>query len=143
MKDESLELNTLKKGIGYGYAYFPVLFKSEKQLIKTKQNLENYKIFPRRYFYPSLNKLKFAKGDNCPVSESVSKRILCLPFYPDLKEKEIGIICGIIKSSFVKTKLPIVKDEKTSIWEEAKENIISKRILGFHGRNILKGAGRI
>jgi dTDP-4-amino-4,6-dideoxygalactose transaminase len=37
------------------YGYFPVLFNSEEQLISVKKELKKLNIYPRRYFYPSLN----------------------------------------------------------------------------------------
>ena len=36
---------------------------------------------PRRYFYPSLNTLPYVNNQNMPISEDISKRILCLPLY--------------------------------------------------------------
>jgi len=40
-------------GLDYNYAYFPVIFKSEEQMLSVKQALNAKEIFPRRYFYPS------------------------------------------------------------------------------------------
>lgn len=81
----------------YNYAYYPVLFKNESELKKVfyALNLEN--IFPRRYFWPSLNTLPYVQGQSCPVSEDISSRIACLPLYPDLKNEEVSTICQIIK----------------------------------------------
>ena len=64
-------------------SYYPIIFKNEEALLRVKVNLENNKIFPRRYFYPSLNLLDYVNG-SCPVSEDISSRIMCLPLYHDL-----------------------------------------------------------
>lgn len=68
----------------YNYSYFPIILKSEAELHKVVAALNNEEIYPRRYFYPSLNKLPYVKRSACPVSESVAERILCLPLYHDL-----------------------------------------------------------
>ena len=80
------------------YSYYPVLFKNEKQLLKTLKNLNENRIFPRRYFYPSLELLPYIKkNQNCENSQDVSKRILCLPLYNDLSLDDAERITKIIK----------------------------------------------
>jgi dTDP-4-amino-4,6-dideoxygalactose transaminase len=87
-----------KEKVTYNYAYFPVVFSSEKALLKVKKGLEENKINARRYFYPSLNKLPFLhKSNTCPVSENMAARVLCLPLYPELTDNEIFGITNIIK----------------------------------------------
>jgi dTDP-4-amino-4,6-dideoxygalactose transaminase len=80
----------------FNYAYYPLILESEEILLKVKQALENKSVFPRRYFYPSLNTVYLYKMEGLPVSESISKRILCLPLYPSLSGDEIDFISGII-----------------------------------------------
>ena len=64
------------------YSYFPVIFESEKQLLKVEKTLNDKKIYPRRYFYPSVNTYtKIVDYQPTPISEDISKRILCLPLY--------------------------------------------------------------
>lgn len=87
------------KGTTYNYAYYPIVFVNETILLKTKETLFSNGINTRRYFYPSLNNLPFlTKHDSCPVSEYISKRVLCLPLYFDLEESNIENICQIINS---------------------------------------------
>ncbi|MDR2410766.1 MAG: DegT/DnrJ/EryC1/StrS family aminotransferase [Bacteroidales bacterium] len=83
----------------YNYAYYPVLFQDETELLKMLKALNEEGIFPRRYFYPSLNTLPYVTGDPCPLSEDIARRILCLPLYVDLTEEEINTICSIIKEN--------------------------------------------
>ena len=81
----------------YNYAYYPLVFASEKELLDVKNALEKKRIFPRRYFYPSLNNLPYIyPKQKCPVSESVSKRVLCLPLYYDLSVKDVKRIIRIV-----------------------------------------------
>jgi len=79
----------------YNYSYFPVLFKDESILLKSMEILENHGVGFRRYFYPGLNKLDYTKG-NCPISDSVSKRILCLPLYHTLSKEEQKMIGRVL-----------------------------------------------
>jgi dTDP-4-amino-4,6-dideoxygalactose transaminase len=88
------------QNIKYGepnYSYFPLKFKNESQLLKVKEALNKQKIYPRRYFYPSLTTYtKVVNYVNIPISEDISKRILCLPLYWKLEYKNMDRIIGII-----------------------------------------------
>ncbi|QKF73475.1 aminotransferase, DegT/DnrJ/EryC1/StrS family [Aliarcobacter faecis] len=69
------------------YSYFPVVFKSEEQLLKVQKALNEKQIFPRRYFYPSLDTLEYIEPkQECKISRDISKRILCLPIYAELEK---------------------------------------------------------
>ena len=82
------------------YSYFPIILESEEQLIKIEKALNLKKIFPRRYFYPSLDTLTYIKPKQyCEVSKDISKRILCLPMYAELNTSILLRICDIIKNS--------------------------------------------
>ena len=84
----------------FNYSYYPVIFETEKQLLKSIELLNSHEIFPRRYFYPSLNTISYTKGKcTMPVSEDISSRILCLPLYHDLSTEEIDLICRLLLRS--------------------------------------------
>jgi dTDP-4-amino-4,6-dideoxygalactose transaminase len=87
---------TTESDFDYNYAYYPVVFETEEQLLLAKNALLKDEINSRRYFYPSLNNLPQVSHLNqtCPVSENISKRVLSLPLYPgfDQAEKVINII---------------------------------------------------
>lgn len=93
--DELLDMNKLQRPIALpdtlcNYAYYPVVFESEEILLKVKTALQEQQIFARRYFYPSLNQLPYIKESySCPVSESISSRILSLPLSSYISEEEI------------------------------------------------------
>jgi dTDP-4-amino-4,6-dideoxygalactose transaminase len=81
------------------YSYFPVLFKDEAALLKVQNALNEANIFPRRYFYPSLDTLNYIEPKQySPISRDVSRRILCLPMYPELNKKDQDLILDIICS---------------------------------------------
>ncbi len=82
--------------LDYNYSYYPVVFQNECQMLKVFEELKKENIYPRRYFYPSLNKLPYVKGESCPVSEDISIRIACLPLYKELNVKDVEKISKII-----------------------------------------------
>ncbi|GHV57440.1 hypothetical protein FACS189460_4010 [Deltaproteobacteria bacterium] len=74
-----------------------MLFKTETELLKVFAALEKNNIHPRRYFYPSLNRLSYVpRSFSCPKSENIAARIACLPLYPGLSENTVRRICEII-----------------------------------------------
>lgn len=86
-----------QKDLEYNYAYYPVIFESEKELLSAFERLEKIGVYPRRYFYPSLNGLPYLENaETCPVSEDISKRIACLPLFVGLHDNDISRICGEI-----------------------------------------------
>jgi dTDP-4-amino-4,6-dideoxygalactose transaminase len=67
--------------------------------LKAVATLNAHWIYPRRYFYPSLSKLPYVTLQDCPVCESISCRILCLPMYHDLTDEEIVFITRLLMRS--------------------------------------------
>ncbi|MBP9794044.1 MAG: DegT/DnrJ/EryC1/StrS family aminotransferase [Flavobacterium sp.] len=95
------KLSTMKirENTEWNYSYFPVILNSEEVLLKVQQKLNQSDIFPRRYFYPSLNTIDFVKGKTMPISESIASRILCLPLYVGLETEQLKQITEIINST--------------------------------------------
>jgi len=94
---ETIRFQEIKHG-KTNYSYFPVIFESEEKLLETMSVLNQNKIFPRRYFYPSVNTYnKILPSVKLPVSEDISKRILCLPLYHKLLYEEIDMIIELVK----------------------------------------------
>ena len=89
----------IRKNAEWNYSYFPVIFESEEQLLCTEKVLNDNKIFPRRYFYPSLNTIAYTKGEKMPISESVASKILCLPLYVGLQQTDLETIVALINTN--------------------------------------------
>lgn len=84
-------------GDSCNYSYFPVLFETEALLLSAEKKLNELGIFPRRYFYPSVNTyVKVLPYSKIPVSEDVSKRILCLPLYYTLDYLDMDRVIKIL-----------------------------------------------
>lgn len=79
------------------YSYYPVILESEEVLLDKLRILSQDDIYPRRYFYPSLNTLPYLQSlQTCPISEDIARRSLCLPLYPDLDDKVVLKICEVL-----------------------------------------------
>jgi dTDP-4-amino-4,6-dideoxygalactose transaminase len=90
---------TLREDTEWNFHYFPAVFANEAALIKVQKALNRKNIFPRRYFYPSLNTIDFVNGGSMPVSESLSKRIMCLPLFAEMEEEDLHLITTTIKQA--------------------------------------------
>lgn len=86
------------QGLEYNYSNYPIVFDSENEMKKAISKLNKENIFPKRYFYPSLNTLSYLKKrQKCPNSEYLSSRVLCLPLFGDLKKSKVERICKVVK----------------------------------------------
>lgn len=84
----------------YNYAYYPVIFPSEELLLAAMEALKIEDILPRRYFYPSLNQLSYLNTtQSCPVSESLSLRVLSLPLYAHMEMEVVEKVAQIINQT--------------------------------------------
>lgn len=82
------------------FAYFPVLFKNEVECLKVQGTLNGIGVYPRRYFYPSLDTLPYVeKKEEMLVSRDTASRILSLPMYAGLSMGNQKEIVNAIKNS--------------------------------------------
>ena len=101
--NENLDFLKIKKlkirdNTKWNYGYYPIVFKSEDSLLYVEEALNKEQIFPRRYFYPSLNTIEYLNGKEMPISESIAPRILCLPLFVGLDEINLNKIVNIINT---------------------------------------------
>ena len=93
--DEFLNFNGYKRlrirpGTDWNYSYYPIFFEDVETLKYVIKKLNESGIFPRRYFFPSLNKLPYLKNNKkMKVSEYISERVICLPLSHDLNREEV------------------------------------------------------
>lgn len=90
-----------REGATCNYAYFPVVF--DEGHFDNTEILEKLKlngIYARRYFYPLTNDMPCycdrVGNVSTPIAKKVSESVLCLPFYPDMEEKDVERICDVI-----------------------------------------------
>jgi dTDP-4-amino-4,6-dideoxygalactose transaminase len=96
---QKLQRVELRPGTEWNYSYYPMIFSSEPDLLRTQRALEKQSIFPRRYFYPSLNTVEYLKGPRMPVSESIAQRILCLPLFAGMETADLERIVRIVNEN--------------------------------------------
>ena len=102
--DESLNFIGLKKikireETQWNYSYYPVIFTKEEDLLRVQKALKEKNVYPRRYFYPSLHQLPYVDQVDVPISESISKRILCLPLSHCISDKSVQAISDIVNKN--------------------------------------------
>lgn len=96
----------LPPNTAYNYSYFPILVGEHYPLSRDElyEKCRTYNIFSRRYFYPLISEFPMYRGlpsassNNLPFAHKVSRKILCLPIYPNLSDNQLSLIIGVIKS---------------------------------------------
>ncbi len=88
----------LRPGTTWNYSYYPIIFQTETALLDTQKRLNDNGIFPRRYFYPSLNIVPYTNGKPMPVSENIASCVLCLPLYVGLEQDILEKICKLVNA---------------------------------------------
>ena len=87
----------LREYTSWNFSYYPIIFDSEQLLLKALKELGEQNIFPRRYFYPSLEELPYIKSKQiCCIAKNIASRVICLPLYVTLKNQELNKIIKII-----------------------------------------------
>lgn len=93
-----LQLIRFEQNDNNNCSYFPVIFESEEVLLRVKNEMNKQDIYPKRYFYPSLDTLAYVNSKSMMhISRDISSRIMCLPIYPGLKASEVQHIIDVIK----------------------------------------------
>ena len=99
---DGIETIKIRNNCHYNYSYFPLIFSSEAMLLQSLHSLEAANIFPRRYFYPSLDTLPYLEKSTAVISNDISKRILCLPLYYECPKKILDEIINLVNKSIEK-----------------------------------------
>lgn len=93
---DKIQTLKLREGTQWNFSYYPVVFESENLLLEVMNQLNDKAIFPRRYFYPSLNTISYVEGQKMPISESIASRILCLPLSAEYNKGELSVVTNTI-----------------------------------------------
>jgi len=78
------------------HSYYPIIFDTQDQLLKSVEELNKNWVYPRRYFYPSLSSVKYVAKCTTDVCDNISPRVLCLPMYYNLTEEEMSFIARLL-----------------------------------------------
>ena len=95
----NLKLQVKNESLVYNYAYFPVVFESEKLAMSVAASLQKNGVQAKRYFYPSLETVEcLSAKEEQPESKDIASRILCLPLSNQLSTEDQGNIIRWIKA---------------------------------------------
>ena len=107
LKDvEGIRILTMPNGVTNSYQYYPIVVEDSFRYTRDElyDKLKEKGIYSRKYFYPICSDyepykdLASSSKENLPVANEYKSRVLCLPFYGALTEKEREKICnGIIE----------------------------------------------
>lgn len=86
------------------YGYFPIFVDKSYPLTRDAldERLRKHGIFGRRYFYPLITEFPMYRGlpsarpANVRLAMEASRKVLCLPIYPDLDLATVDRISGLI-----------------------------------------------
>jgi len=83
--------------VGQNGAYYPVLLASgaERERVMTSMNEDG--VYPRRYFFPSLDTLPYVRSETCAVSRAYADRVLCLPLFNGMTDMDIQRVVGALR----------------------------------------------
>lgn len=100
---KGIRLCEMQEDVVPNYAYFPVVFDGYKYTRNEVFNrLADNGITARKYFYPLTNSFSCYKNyptagiSKTPVAQHIALRVLTLPLYADLLQKDVDKICDII-----------------------------------------------
>lgn len=85
--------------------YFPVLIDDEFSITRDElyAHLKSHNIYSRRYFFPLVSEFPMYRGipsskpTNLSSAHDISRKVLCLPIYPDLELETIDKIVSLIE----------------------------------------------
>lgn len=92
------QLPSWDKDASVNGSYFPIILPDRTIKKKIKKYLEEKGIPTREYFSPSLNKV-YRKEEICPISESISSRVLCLPLHYYICKEDVQFISENLKKA--------------------------------------------
>ena len=86
------------------FSFYPLIIVDKKiNILEIHKNLLKKNITTYLYSYPSLNKNTFFKTrDKLPITDSLSKKILCLPIHSNINYKDIKIIVNAMLCLLIK-----------------------------------------
>jgi dTDP-4-amino-4,6-dideoxygalactose transaminase len=94
------------QNVDYNYSYFPIFINEEtfgKSRDEVYEYLKSQNIYSRRYFYPLISEFDEYINESIrslvkfPAAYQMSRKVICLPLYPELKSSEISWIVRKLK----------------------------------------------
>ena len=100
---DGLTLNPIQENVEANYSYFPIIVDKDifgKDRDAVYEELKNSGILARKYFYPLTNQFDCYKSeykkDLTPTALDISKKVLTLPLYADMRIQDVDTICKMV-----------------------------------------------
>ena len=98
---DGIKISVPREDVKENYAYFPVIFDGYKlSRDEVFEKLKDENIFARKYFYPLTSTFDAYKDrfaiEATPTAQYIAERVLTLPLYAGLEEKDVDRICRVI-----------------------------------------------
>lgn len=97
---DGIRLLDIPDGLKWNYAYFPAFFDGPKNRDQVKADLEAENVFPRKYFFPTVDNMAcFAGGfanNDLPVAHWAAEHVLTLPMSSELTLQDVDRICDVV-----------------------------------------------
>lgn len=82
------------------YSYICIILKTEKEMKAVRSALNKYDIYPRQYFWPSLDTLDFVDEENImDISRDIASRILVLPLHSGVQKQVCDVVIETLSGS--------------------------------------------
>ena len=98
-----IKLNAVQEGVYSNYAYFPVEIIAEDYGMDRDtliRHLNEYNVFPRKYFYPIASDFRMFRGiydpEDTPIALQAGYRVMTLPLHAELPMEDVDFICDLI-----------------------------------------------
>ena len=101
---EGIKIPQMPDNTTRSYQYFPIIIEKNYKISRDELylKLKENNIITRKYFYPLCTQydcyrdLPSSSPENIPVADDLKDRVLCLPFYGDLNEEIVELICEVM-----------------------------------------------
>ena len=104
---EDLILPTLMEGMYSSWAQYTVQLPDGINRAEIQKKLSESGIPTNIYYIKAMHKQGAFSGNamsakaDCPITEKLCEKVLCLPIHPYLKDEEVNKVCHILKASLL------------------------------------------
>lgn len=101
-KIEGIRIPKMPQGATNSYQYYPIVIEDSYPISRDElyRKFKEQNILTRKYFYPACHDYDCYRNDltvklaDLSVVDDLKNKVLCLPFYGELKEETLIKICG-------------------------------------------------
>ena len=107
-KIKGIRIPQMPANTSNSYQYYPIVIEDDYPLTRDElyEKFKKENIFTRKYFYPACHDYECYKNDlavklaDLSVVDDLKNKVLCLPFYGDLPQDVLELICEKLQKEF-------------------------------------------